>query len=60
LKDSKMTNNDPNEAAIIAGLAVEPGFAIAFSVLKLAKAHEKVAMAIESLSAALSDLAESK
>jgi len=56
----KTAQFDPNEQVIISGLVVEPGYAIAFSILKLAQAHQEVATAIETLAAALSDLAESK
>ena len=52
---------DPSEAAIIAGLAAEPNnFEVAYALLKLARSHDKIAQSIESLAAALSDLAESK
>jgi hypothetical protein len=51
---------DPNEVAIIAGLAVEPGYSIGYGLLKLAKAHEKIADAIVALTEAMNDLAENK
>jgi hypothetical protein len=56
-----MTRADSKiEKTIIDRIGDEPNFALAWAILRLATAHDRLALGVEELAAALESLVESK